>query len=148
MSSRNRYYFLATTTTTTRRTVIYRAILNCEIFRFWSPMPALLSAGTRVSRGEWRRASCSSQCAAALSRCSRSSVLCPSAAAGFIYETLTAAASQQRWEVLLKWYCRIINYNCSSLIYLYVRLVSTLCLGYISDILLHLSWCFSYIISS
>lgn len=61
--------FLATTTTTARKKVTHPAILNYEIFRFWSPMPAPLSAGTRVSRGEWRRASCSPQCAAALSRC-------------------------------------------------------------------------------
>lgn len=49
--------------------VIYPAIWNCEIFRFCSPTPAPLSAGSRGSREEWRRASCSPQCAAALRRC-------------------------------------------------------------------------------
>ncbi len=155
MSPRNRSSFLATSTTA-RRTVTYPAILNYEIFRFWSPTPAPLSAGTRVSRGEWRRASCRSQCAAALSRCFQELSPLPLRRCWlYIPNTDCCCLPPEVGSFTHVGYCKLIDHNCCSLIWVFtcsggVRFCSVLLPVFISltNIRPHLSLCFSYIISS
>lgn len=103
--------------------MIYQAILNYGIFRFWSPMPAPPSAGTRVSRGEQRRASCSRQYAAALYRYFQELSALPCAAVAMLsplyrpsYGILTAASSQHKWEFYLMTHSRV-HYDYQSLIW-------------------------------